>query len=61
MTPEQLASAEASYREAFAVSEAKKAERDALVLAAVRAGWSYAKIADAMGITRGRVGQIATR
>lgn len=38
-----------------------RAKRDALVADAVQAGWSHAQIAAATGLTRGRIGQIASR
>lgn len=59
MTPEELRSAEASYREAFRLSEEARQVRNALVLEALDSGWTYAQIAEALGVSRGRVGQIA--
>lgn len=59
MNSEKLAAAEASYREAFRLSEEARQVRNALVLEALDADWTFAKIAEAMGVTRGRVGQIA--
>lgn len=36
-------------------------ERDELIHSALAAGWTHAQIADASGLSRGRVGQIALR
>ena len=59
MTAEQLRKAEARYARASARSEALRAERNALVRQAVTDGWTHAQIAEATGLTRGRIGQIA--
>jgi phage portal protein BeeE len=59
MTKEELRKAEARYQRAFARSEALREERNALVRAALEAGWTHAQIADATGLTRGRIGQLA--
>lgn len=59
MTADQLRKAEARYQRAFARSEQLRRERNALVHAAIAAGWTHARIADATGMSRGRVGQIA--
>ena len=40
-------------------SEDARQERNRLVLEALQAGWTHARIAEATGLTRGRVGQIA--
>lgn len=59
MTPEELRKAEAAYQAAFRRSETKRDERNAAVRAALAEGWTHARIAEATGLTRGRVGQIA--
>jgi DNA-binding NarL/FixJ family response regulator len=59
MSPEDLAKAEREYRSAEAKAEAKRTARNALVREAIGAGWTHAQIAEATGLTRSRVGQIA--
>jgi len=59
MTSEQLRKVEARYQRASARAEGARAERNAAVRAALDAGWTHARIAEATGLTRGRVGQIA--
>jgi hypothetical protein len=61
VTPEELRKAEAAYQAAVRHSEEKREARNAAVREALSEGWTHAKIADATGLTRGRVGQIATR
>ena len=54
-----LRNMEQEYREAReSVEESRKARREAVV-DALDAGWTHAEIADAMGLSRGRIGQIA--
>jgi uncharacterized protein YerC len=50
---------EADYRDACQRAEELRALRNELVLAAVRAGYTHAQIANATGLTRARIGQIA--
>lgn len=59
MTAEELRRAEVAYQAAVRRSEAKRAERNAAVRRALDAGWTHAQIAEATGLTRARVGQIA--
>jgi CRP-like cAMP-binding protein len=59
VTADQLRKAEARYQRAFRRSETEREARNAAVLAAIEAGWTHAKIAEATGLTRARVGQIA--
>ena len=54
-----LRKAEARYQRAFRRSEQARDERNTAVRAALEAGWTHARIAEATGLTRGRVGQIA--
>jgi hypothetical protein len=61
MTPDELRKAEARYQRAFARSEAARESRNAIVREALAAGWTHAQIAQATGLTRGRVGQLAQR
>lgn len=58
VTPDELRSAEQKFRADFAAAEQSRARRNELVMAARRAGWSYQRIADATGLTRGRLSQI---
>lgn len=59
MTAEELRQAEARYQRAYRRSEDAREARNAAVRSALDAGWTHAKIAEATGLTRGRVGQIA--
>jgi hypothetical protein len=59
MTADELRKAEARYQRAFARSEAAREARNAAVRAALAEGWSHARISEATGLTRSRVGQIA--
>lgn len=59
MTAAELHKAEARYQRAFRRSEQERAARNATVRKAVAAGWTHAQIAQATGLTRARVGQIA--
>lgn len=59
MTAEELRKAEARYRRASARSEQARQERNRLVREALAAGWTHKQIADATGLTRGRVNQLA--
>jgi hypothetical protein len=61
VTVDELRKAEARYQRAFARSEELRLERNALILEALGAGWTHAKIAEATGMSRGRIGQIAMR
>jgi hypothetical protein len=59
VTAEDLRKTEARYQRAFARSEEARRARNAAVLAALEAGWTHARIAEATGMTRGRIGQLA--
>jgi DNA-directed RNA polymerase specialized sigma24 family protein len=59
LTPDDLRRAEAAYQAAFRRSETLRAERNALVRQALEQGWTHAQIAQATGLTRSRVGQLA--
>jgi hypothetical protein len=58
MTPEQLREAEAAYRAASVRAENLRAKRNQAVREALKAGWTHAKIAEATGLTRGRINQL---
>lgn len=49
-----------AVRHADTVRAAAVRERDRLIITALAAGWTHTQIAEATGLTRGRVGQIAT-
>jgi len=59
MTTDELRQAEVSYRQAYTRSEELRAKRNAAVKTALANGWTHAQIAEATGLTRSRVGQIA--
>lgn len=59
MTREELRAAEARYQRAFRRSETERDQRNAAVRQAIESGWTHAQIAEATGLTRSRVGQIA--
>jgi CRP-like cAMP-binding protein len=61
MTATELRKAEARYQRAVRRSEEAREARNAAVQAALDEGWTHARIAEATGLTRGRVGQIALR
>jgi hypothetical protein len=61
MTAEELRRREAAYAEAATQAHLRRAERNAAIREALAAGWTHARIAEATGLTRGRVGQIAQR
>lgn len=59
MTAPELRKAEAAYRAAYRRAEVKRDERNRMVWKALDEGMTHAAIAYAMGVTRGRVNQIA--
>jgi hypothetical protein len=59
MTTDDLRKAEVRYQRAYARSEAAREARNAAVREALHEGWTHARVAEATGLTRGRVGQIA--
>lgn len=59
MTDAELRKAEARYRRASARAETARGERNRLVLDALEDGWTHARIAGVLGVTRGRVNQLA--
>jgi CRP-like cAMP-binding protein len=54
-----LRDAETRYQRAAERSERARQDRNDTVRAAIAAGWTHARIAEATGLTRSRVGQIA--
>jgi hypothetical protein len=61
VTAAELRQAEARYQRASRRSEEAREARNAAVRAALEAGWTHARIAEATGMSRARVGQIALR
>ena len=59
MTASELRQAEARYRRAHGRAELERAARNTAVRQALAEGWTHQQIADATGLTRGRIGQIA--
>jgi hypothetical protein len=59
VTADDLRKAEARYKRAVRRSEEAREARNALVRQALAEGWTHARIAEATGLTRGRIGQMA--
>ncbi len=59
MTSAELSKAQRAHERAASRAKVAQEARNALVLKAVAEGWTHAQIAEATGITRSRVGQIA--
>jgi hypothetical protein len=55
----QLRKAEAAHAAALRRYEKARETRNAVVRQAIADGWTHAKIAEATGLTRSRIGQIA--
>lgn len=56
---QSLELAERDYREAVERAEELRRVRSEIVAQALSEGWTHARIAEATGLTRGRIGQIA--
>src|SRR3954464_9814502 len=61
MTDEELRAVEVRFQQVSREREQVRAERNGCVAQALAEGWTHARIADAMGMTRGRVGQLAMK
>lgn len=61
MTAAHLQFAETAYRAAYTRSEEARARRNTAIRMAVEAGWTHARIAEATGLSRARVGQLAPK
>lgn len=59
MSEQDLRNTQRAYERAAARAEDARLRRDQAVRDALAAGWTHARIADATGLTRGRVGQMA--
>ena len=55
----QLLEASAGYRHHYMQAEGFRARRDRAIRKALEAGWTHAAIAQATGLSRGRIGQFA--
>lgn len=55
----ELSAAEADYRKARSAVDEKRQRRNRLVKEAIAAGMTHTQIADATGLTRGRIAQIS--
>lgn len=58
MSAAELRKAEAAYQAAFRRYEATREARNAAVRQALAEGWTHAKIAEATGLSRGRINQL---
>lgn len=61
MTAKDLRKAEKVYQASSRRSRELLEARDRMIREALDAGWTHASIAEATGLTRGRVGQLAQR
>ena len=59
MTRDILRNAETQYKRASRRAEDMRGYRNKMIAQALVEGWTHARIAEATGMTRGRVGQIA--
>lgn len=59
LTEHDLQRAEQRFREAAAKTEELRENRNRIVKDALASGWTHARIAEATGLTRGRVNQLA--
>lgn len=60
MTAAELRKAEARHERASRRANQVREERNRAIREALAEGWTHARIAEATGLTRGRVGQLAT-
>jgi len=61
MTANELRQAERRFQRRSALAEQAREQRNDLIRQAIRAGWTHGQVADATGLTRGRVNQIANQ
>jgi DNA-directed RNA polymerase specialized sigma24 family protein len=61
MLRQRLVCAQTSYERASARIEKAREKRNRVVREALDHGWTHARISEATGLSRGRVGQIAQR
>jgi DNA-binding NarL/FixJ family response regulator len=61
LSEKTLSAAQRAFERDEARAARSRTKRDALIADAIAAGWSQTRIATATGLTRGRVGQLASR
>lgn len=61
MTPADLRFAEENWKAQRRIAEQARLHRNALFHEAILAGWTHARIAEATGLSRARVGQLAPK
>lgn len=61
MTVAELRNAQRSLERAQKRAEDARLARDEAVRQALSEGWTHARISEATGLTRGRIGQLAAR
>lgn len=61
MTVAELRKAQRALERDLVRYEASRLARDEAVRQALAEGWTHAKISEATGLTRGRIGQLAQR
>ena len=59
MTPDELRKLQRAHERAAKRAEDARQARNAAVRAALDEGWSHEALAHALGLSRGRIGQIA--
>lgn len=60
MTAQELRRADADYQRDAARAERARTHRNLCITQALAEGWTHAQIAEATGLTRGRIGQLAS-
>lgn len=58
VTGEDIRRADREWQEAEADKEAKRLERVRIIKQALSEGWTHARVAAELGVTRGRIGQL---
>jgi hypothetical protein len=60
VTAQHLKDLEFCYRHVQGQADVAREERNAGIREALESGWTHAQIAEATGLTRGRIGQLAS-
>lgn len=60
MTAQYLRDLETCYQHVQRQADRARSDRNAGIREALEAGWTHAMIAEATGLTRGRIGQLAS-
>jgi DNA-binding NarL/FixJ family response regulator len=58
ITAEDIRRADAEYKAATVDAEAKRQERQRVIKQALTEGWTHARVAAELGVSRGRIGQM---